>query len=84
MRTSVAIAVVMLAAGPARADWVAMSGAEITAALNDTRLVYAGAWQVFRADGFTLFNDGRASWGRWRVERDAYCSRWPPADGWAC
>ncbi|MDJ0823706.1 MAG: hypothetical protein QNJ09_18100 [Paracoccaceae bacterium] len=84
MRGCVAILTVLLTAGPGFADWRAMSGAEITEALTDTRLVYAEAWQEFYASGRTLYNAGADSWGYWDTRSDRYCSQWPPAGGWAC
>jgi len=66
------------------ADWVAMTTAEITAALSDAKLVYDPAWQEFYASGRTLYDAGRPSWGTWEARDDQYCSQWPPASGWAC
>jgi hypothetical protein len=68
-------------------DWVPLSGAEIRRALSDRTLDYpaSGARQTFHASGRTLYvHGGRESWGTWRIEADAYCSRWPPSDLWAC
>lgn len=36
------------------------------------------------ASGRTNYNAGRDSWDYWEVRNNAYCSQWPPADGWAC
>jgi hypothetical protein len=55
--------------------------------LNDRTLDYpaSGARQTFQASGRTLYiHGGHESWGRWRVEADAYCSSWPPSSLWAC
>ncbi len=71
-------------AGAAVAEPVPLSGAEIAEALTEVTLQYDGAWQTFFASGRTLYNAGRDSWGYWEVRGDAYCSQWPPADGWAC
>lgn len=83
MRTALGLILVLLA-NPALAEWRAMTGAEITAALTGQRLQYDSAWQVFHTSGRTLYNAGTDSWGNWRIDGDAYCSQWPPSDGWAC
>lgn len=66
------------------AEWRALSGAEIEAALSGHRLNYETAWQEFRPSGRTLYNAGQDSWGYWQVREDKYCSQWPPSDLWAC
>ena len=78
-----AVAMIMMA-GPAMADWVSLTGAEIQAALVGRTLQYNDAWQEFHASGRTLYNAGRDSWGFWAVRGDQYCSQWPPGDQWAC
>ncbi|MCY4335070.1 MAG: hypothetical protein OXC60_10405 [Litoreibacter sp.] len=71
--------------GPAAAEeWVALDGAQLEAALNDTTLQYEGARQVFYKSGRTLYDAGRPSWGNWAARGDKYCSEWPPAAGWDC
>ncbi len=40
--------------------------------------------QRFYESGRTLYNDGRDSWGYWRVDGDRYCSQWPPSESWTC
>ncbi len=65
-------------------DWVALNGAELQAALNGTTLQYDIARQVFYPSGKTLYDNGMPSWGNWAVRADAYCSQWPPQDGWTC
>lgn len=78
-------AALCLLALPAHAEtWVAMTGSQIEAALNDQTLDYKDAWQTFNASGTTLYNAGRDSWGAWRVQGDQYCSEWPPNAGWVC
>lgn len=73
-------------AGMAFADWTALNGAEIEAALVGPVFVYdeSGARQDFRESGRTLYTHGQPSWGYWRVEDDRYCSQWPPNDAWDC
>ena len=71
-------------ASPAAAEWRAMMGDEITAALAETTLVYEAARQTFYRSGRTLYDSGGPSWGYWEARGDQYCSQWPPADGWAC
>ena len=77
---------VILPINPAFAqDWVKLNAAEINAALSARVLQYEDkAIQDFFADGRTLYQTNDASWGRWRVDYNQYCSQWPPADGWAC
>lgn len=70
--------------GIAAADWVPLTGNAIRDALEGRTLVYANAWQDFRASGRTLYNAGQDSWGYWRIEGNRYCSHWPPSDLWAC
>ena len=41
-----------------------------------------GARQDFLADDRTLYETGKAEWGRLRVQGDRYCSQWPPSDWW--
>lgn len=81
------LAIVLMMPMGARGEeqrWVAMNGAQITAALTERTLKYSSATQKFYASGRTLYDTGRPSWGYWRVERDQYCSQWPPSDLWAC
>ena len=42
--------------------------------------------QTFYENGYTDFQFGRSrpSVGSWIVERDQYCSQWPPNLNWAC
>ncbi|MEM9604151.1 MAG: hypothetical protein AAGA11_14890 [Pseudomonadota bacterium] len=78
-------AVGLLLVGSAHAtDWRTLDGDGISVALTDKTLRYAAATQTFYASGRTLYDAGRPSWGRWRVEGDRYCSVWPPAGDWAC
>ncbi len=65
-------------------SWEQLNQKESEQALVGTSLKYDNATQVFYASGRTLYDEGRESWGYWRVEGDRYCSQWPPADGWAC
>ena len=73
-------------AGPAVAEeWRVLDGAGIAAALTARVLGYQdGALQDFKADGVTIFDAGRARFGRWAVRGDQYCSVWPPSEIWAC
>ncbi|MEM6407290.1 MAG: hypothetical protein AAF700_02610 [Pseudomonadota bacterium] len=79
------LAVALVLAGTATAqERVALDGAQLEAALDDTTLHYEGAHQVFYKSGRTLYDNGRPSWGYWAARGDLYCSQWPPADGWDC
>ncbi|MBM2577701.1 hypothetical protein JQC91_15445 [Jannaschia sp. Os4] len=72
----------LLLAAPAAA-WTPV--AEVEAALAGRTVDYdAGAWQRFDPSGATLYHAGAPSWGRWAARGGAYCSEWPPADGWVC
>ena len=73
-----------LAAPVAAQDWTGLDEADIAEVLTGQRVSYDGAWQEFYASGRTLYNAGRDSWGYWEPRGGRYCSRWPPADGWAC
>lgn len=68
----------------AQAEWRALDGAGISAALTGQVLDYEDAWQDFRASGRTLYNAGSDSWGYWQVQDNRYCSQWPPNALWAC
>lgn len=83
---TLAAALWVLSAGLAgAADWVAMTGPEIAAALSGRELRYDnGAWQRFNPSGRTRYNAGSDSWGYWAVRGDRYCSQWPPGEQWAC
>jgi len=65
-------------------DMPKLDDARIVAILTDQKLRYSDGWQEFFASGRTLYNAGRDSWGYWRAQGGQYCSRWPPADVWAC
>lgn len=81
----IGVLVVVLASGAmADGEWVALSGPQIEAALDGRKLVYSTASQTFYKSGRTLYDTGRPSWGYWRIQGDAYCSQWPPNDGWDC
>jgi hypothetical protein len=81
-----AVLTALLVAAEAQAEeWTALGGPEIRAALEGQKLIYGdGVWQTFQADGRTLYNAGRDSWGRWSVRDAQYCSTWPPNDLWSC
>ena len=58
--------------------------AGVLAALDDRKVQYEAASQIFYRSGKTLYDAGRPSWGNWRPQGAQYCSEWPPAGGWAC
>ena len=75
----------LMMTGMARADWVQLEDAGITAALTDRDYVYEDtATQHFYASGRTRYTSAEPSWGYWRVERGQYCSQWPPGMEWDC
>ena len=71
-----AIAALLASALPA---WAAeerpLSGAGIARLLTGAAVIGEGTRQKFYEIGRTLYNDGRDSWGYWRVEGDRYCSQ---------
>ncbi|MEM6356750.1 MAG: hypothetical protein AAF844_13850 [Pseudomonadota bacterium] len=73
----------VLGATPALAE-ERLTGADIRAVLTDAWVAYEGARQHFLADGTTRYFTPDQSLGFWTVERDQYCSRWPPSGGWTC
>lgn len=82
-----AAVVVLGLVAPVQAEgWRPLDSAGIKAALAARVLGYPdGATQDLFQDGRTLYLVGdRASWGRWWVEDDRYCSSWPPSDVAAC
>lgn len=79
------IVLALLATVPSRAaEERPLSGTEIARLLTGAEVIGEGTRQVFYESGRTLYNDGRDSWGHWRVEGDRYCSQWPPQAGWTC
>ncbi|MCI5095294.1 MAG: hypothetical protein MRY77_03170 [Rhodobacteraceae bacterium] len=88
MKTGLVIALLAglsIPTGARAEEWTALGGPEIRAALEGQKLIYGdGVWQTFQADGRTLYNAGRDSWGRWSVRDAQYCSTWPPNDLWTC
>lgn len=64
--------------------WAPLDGPTIAKVLTNAELQFAAARQTFDADGSTLYDAGRPSFGRWQVQGDQYCSQWPPSDRWAC
>jgi hypothetical protein len=81
------IAVLLMAIWPgfvAAQSWEQIVGDDILAVLSGAEVRYIGARQTFDADGATFYEDGRPSYGRWRVLGDQYCSQWPPSDLWSC
>jgi len=69
-------------AGPAHADPVKLTGAEIKAAFtsNTVHGTWAGKeyWSYFGGDGWTTYltAGGDSSNGRWGVNATQYCSTW--------
>lgn len=88
LRVLIVAALVGAPAGLAAEEvWTPLDGAAIGAALEGRWLHYDEAAQFFAAGGGTTYGPSAAdqtSAGRWRVERDRYCSVWPPSDLWAC
>lgn len=86
MRRIAAIVLMVLPVlGAADETWQPLNGAGIVSALNDKKLRYKSASQHFYASGKTLYHQGgRESWGNWRVQKDQYCSQWPPNALWEC
>ena len=80
-----AIAALLASALPAWAsEERPLSGAGIAQMLTGAEVIGEGTRQKFYQSGRTLYDDGRDSWGYWRVEGDRYCSQWPPQEGWTC
>ncbi|GFE65851.1 hypothetical protein [Litoreibacter roseus] len=73
-----------LTGGAGAQEWEPLRGVTVEIALTDRVLQYEGATQKFFASGRTLYTSVRDSWGYSAVRGDAYCSQWPPSDGWAC
>lgn len=64
-----------------------LSGAQISALLDDASVVSESGWrQTFSQSGATDYWDDRGapSSGRWSVRGDQFCSQWPPSENWAC
>ena len=79
----------VLLAGPAQAESIKLSGAEITATLSEKEVAGTDngqpSGQIFRANGATFYAvAGNSQTGNWKVEGDKYCSVWPPSENWVC
>jgi len=62
-----------------------LSGQEITDLLPTIIAIGENATQTFGVGGSTTYTLGEtASYGRWRIEGNRYCSVWPPAGDWSC
>ena len=77
-----------VALGPTTAtaeDWQTLDAPAITLALT-ARVVAdeGGATQRFNEDASTVYTTTHPNTGAWRVERNQYCSQWPPSDRWSC
>jgi hypothetical protein len=89
-RLTCGVFAVCVASGPALADWQRLDSAALEGLLADAQVSYDGiAWQHFLPSGRMVIRAGEApsgdaSWGEWRVERDSYCARMPPATEWEC
>ena len=81
-----------VALGPTTAtaeDWQPLDAPAITLALTARTVAYKdgykdGATQRFNEDASTIYTTTHPSKGAWRVERNQYCSQWPPSDRWSC
>lgn len=78
------VALVVCAAVVGSEGWRTVTGEALRTALTDRRLQFGTTQQTFYASGRTLYDAGRPSWGRWRVQGDQYCSLWPPQGTWTC
>lgn len=80
------IVLLVLLSGPAAASGSrSLGGDEIRALLPTITAVSETTRQTFASNGDTLYTDpARTTNGRWRVQRDFYCSTWPPSDAWRC
>ena len=63
-------------------DWQPLDAPAIT--LARTVAFKDGATQQFNTDGSTIYTTTHPNTGAWRVERNQYCSQWPPSDRWSC
>ncbi len=85
MRLSALALCLLVAAGSAAAEERALEGDEIRTLLPGILAVGDTTRQTFAANGDTVFDDGRrVTNGRWRIQDNFYCSRWPPGGGWRC
>lgn len=84
MRVLIAVCTVLLAS-PAKPADRPLTNAEIADLLPRVVAIGQDTRQTFSAAGATTYSQGgRDSYGSWWAEGDQYCSRWPPADGFAC
>ncbi|MEP2784247.1 MAG: hypothetical protein ABJO67_05995 [Pseudoruegeria sp.] len=82
-----AILGVLLAIAPSVAfaeEWKTLNDAEILQVLTGKHVEYVAARQEFLGSGITIYDTGEKANGRWSVNRDRYCSTWPPSSEITC
>lgn len=76
---------ILLLIGSAEATEIKLSGAEIQTILVNKILYGKDTEQIFQKSGATFYGvGGGQSQGNWKIEKDKYCSQWPPNQSWAC
>jgi hypothetical protein len=76
--------------GPTSAEWRALTGRALEAALISHDVQYGDvAWERHEADGMLLLRSTEGDWGRtslgvWMLRGDARCLRWNRAMDWEC
>ncbi len=80
MRFLIATALALVPTLAAAEDWKTLNDNEILQVLTGVHVEYVAARQEFLASGVTIYNTGEKKTGRWSVNKDRYCSSFPPAE----
>lgn len=65
-------------------EWKTLNDSEILQVLTGVHVEYVAARQEFLPSGVTIYNTGEKKTGRWTVNKDRYCSSYPPANEITC
>ena len=77
--------IALLLSFPIKAEEIEISGEIITSLLPTIIAFGENSRQSFTKTGATTYlENGRNSYGRWRVQNNLYCSHWPPSEMWVC
>lgn len=87
MKWGLAVLALALVTSPSRAEETSQTGPQIQTLLPTIIAVgtVKETRQKFWDDGYTEYQDrGHYSFGRWWVDGDKYCSKWPPSEAVSC
>lgn len=84
MRFLLATALLLAPTLAAAEEWKTLNDSEILQVLTGVHVEYVAARQEFLPSGVTIYNTGEKKTGRWSVNKDRYCSSYPPANEIIC